>query len=46
VPGISIDNEEPTITAVNVAGGFYTLGTAPAPTCTASDSFSVSPPAP
>ena len=28
------------ITAVNVAGGFYTLGTAPAATCTASDSFS------
>ena len=40
VSGISIDNENPTITAVNVAGGFYTLGTAPAPTCTASDSFS------
>ncbi len=40
VSGISIDNENPTITAVNVAGGFYTLGTAPAATCTASDSFS------
>ena len=40
VSGISIDNENPTITAVNVAGGFYALGAAPAATCTASDSFS------
>ena len=40
VSGINIDNENPTITDVNVAGGFYKLGTAPAPTCTATDSFS------
>jgi len=40
VVGISIDNENPTITGVNVAGGFYNLGTAPAPTCAATDSFS------
>jgi hypothetical protein len=40
VSGISIDNENPTITDVNVAGGFYKLGTAPAGTCTATDSFS------
>jgi hypothetical protein len=40
VGGINIDNENPTITGVNVAGGFYTLGQAPAPTCTANDSFS------
>jgi hypothetical protein len=38
VSGISIDNENPTITDVNA--GFYKLGTAPAPTCTATDSFS------
>jgi hypothetical protein len=40
VSGISIDNENPTITKVNVANGFYTLGTAPAATCDATDSFS------
>jgi hypothetical protein len=40
VSGINIDNENPTITDVNVAGGFYTLGAAPAATCTATDSFS------
>ena len=40
VAGINIDNENPTITTVNVAGGFYKLGTAPAATCTATDSFS------
>jgi hypothetical protein len=40
VSGISIDNEKPTITDVNVSGGFYKLGTAPAATCTATDSFS------
>jgi hypothetical protein len=38
--GIKIDKELPTITDVNVAGGFYLLGTAPAATCTATDSFS------
>lgn len=40
VSGINIDQEMPTITAVNVNGGTYTLGTAPAATCTATDSFS------
>lgn len=40
VSGINIDNENPTITDVNVAGGFYKLGAAPAATCTATDSFS------
>ena len=40
VSGISIDNENPTITKVNVAGGFYTLGTTPGATCDATDSFS------
>ena len=38
--GISIDNENPTITKVNVAGGFYTLGATPGATCDATDSFS------
>ncbi|MEU4606332.1 PxKF domain-containing protein [Kribbella sp. NPDC023972] len=40
VSGIKIDRELPTITSVNVANGFYTLGAVPAATCTASDSFS------
>ncbi|MCU1584944.1 MAG: hypothetical protein JWM49_1500, partial [Microbacteriaceae bacterium] len=40
LPGIKIDTEEPSITTVNVAGGLYTLGAVPAPTCAASDSFS------
>lgn len=40
VSGINIDNENPSITDVNVAGEFYKLGTAPAATCTATDSFS------
>lgn len=40
VGGISIDNENPTITKVNVANGFYTLGAAPAASCDATDSFS------
>jgi hypothetical protein len=42
VGGISIDQEKPTLTTadVNVAGGSYTLGSVPAATCTASDSFS------
>jgi fibronectin type 3 domain-containing protein len=40
VSGINIDKEPPTITDVNVAGGFYTLGAVPTATCTASDSFS------
>jgi hypothetical protein len=40
VSGINIDNENPTITNVNVSNGFYKLGTAPAATCTATDSFS------
>ncbi|MCU1525476.1 MAG: hypothetical protein JWO18_2370, partial [Microbacteriaceae bacterium] len=40
VSGINIDKEAPSITGVNVAGGLYTLGAVPAPTCTASDSFS------
>ena len=38
--GIKIDMEAPSITSVNVAGGFYTLGAVPAVTCSASDSFS------
>jgi hypothetical protein len=38
--GINIDNEPPTITNVNVANGFYTLGAVPTPSCTATDSFS------
>jgi uncharacterized protein YjbJ (UPF0337 family) len=40
VSGINIDKEAPSITGVNVAGGLYTLGAVPAPTCTAGDSFS------
>ncbi|WP_344255852.1 OmpL47-type beta-barrel domain-containing protein [Terrabacter carboxydivorans] len=40
VTGINIDNENPTITKVNVSNGFYTLGAAPAATCDATDSFS------
>ncbi|KRE97417.1 hypothetical protein ASG76_01455 [Nocardioides sp. Soil774] len=40
VSGISIDNENPTITKVNVANGFYTLGAVPTATCDATDSFS------
>ena len=40
VSGINIDNENPSITDVNVANGFYTLGAAKAATCTATDSFS------
>src|SRR5207245_1245966 len=40
VSGINIDKELPTITGVNVAGGFYTLGAVPTATCTASDIFS------
>jgi len=40
VPNINIDNENPTISKVNVANGFYTLGSAPAATCDATDSFS------
>lgn len=35
--GIRIDSSAPSITNVNVAGGFYVLGTAPAATCTATD---------
>ncbi|WP_141775706.1 PxKF domain-containing protein [Phycicoccus sp. SLBN-51] len=38
--GINIDNENPTITKVNVANGFYTLGDVPAASCDATDSFS------
>jgi hypothetical protein len=38
--GIKIDRELPTISDVNVAGGHFVLGTAPAATCTATDSFS------
>lgn len=39
---IRIDQEKPTLTAagVNVAGGTYVLGSAPAATCTATDSVS------
>jgi hypothetical protein len=40
VSGINIDNENPTITDVNVASGVYILGAAPAATCTANDSYS------
>lgn len=40
VSGINIDNENPTITKVNVANGFYKLGAVPAATCDATDSFS------
>ncbi|GAB2766223.1 hypothetical protein GCM10027039_29010 [Terrabacter koreensis] len=40
VSGINIDNENPTITKVNVSNGFYTLGATPAATCDATDSFS------
>jgi hypothetical protein len=40
VPEVNIDKEPPSITDVNVTGGFYTLGTVPAATCKASDSFS------
>ncbi|TCO46868.1 hypothetical protein EV646_106107 [Kribbella antiqua] len=40
LPGITIDKESPTITNVNVAGGFFVLGAVPAATCTASDSYS------
>ena len=42
VGGINIDQEKPTLTTadVNVAGGTYTLGSVPAATCTATDSFS------
>lgn len=38
--GIKIDKELPTITDINVAGGHFVLGNAPAATCTATDSFS------
>ena len=42
VSGINIDQEKPTLTTadVNVQGGTYTLGSVPAATCTATDSFS------
>jgi hypothetical protein len=40
ISGVNIDNEAPSITDVNVAGGFYKLGAAPAATCTATDSYS------
>ncbi|CAN7535133.1 PxKF domain-containing protein [Terrabacter sp. LjRoot27] len=40
VSGISIDNENPTITSVNVTNGFYSLGATPAAACTATDDFS------
>jgi hypothetical protein len=41
LPDINIDQEKPSITVSNVAdNAFYTLGAAPAATCTASDSFS------
>ncbi|WP_159600654.1 OmpL47-type beta-barrel domain-containing protein [Agromyces humi] len=40
VSGINIDTEAPTITAVNLAGGTYTLGAVPAASCTAGDGFS------
>jgi hypothetical protein len=48
VSGINIDQERPTITTadVKVQGSLFTLGTAPAPTCTATDSFAGWPPAP
>lgn len=40
--GIKIDQEKPTLTTagVNVQGGTFTLGSVPAATCTATDSFS------
>lgn len=42
VGGIRIDQEKPTLTAadVNVQGGTYTLGSTPAASCTATDSYS------
>ncbi|QIG38267.1 hypothetical protein G5T42_01225 [Microbacterium sp. 4R-513] len=42
VSGIRIDSENPTLTTkdVNVEGGTFTLGSVPAATCTATDSFS------
>jgi hypothetical protein len=42
VGDIQIDQEKPTLTTadVNVQGGTYTLGSVPAATCTATDSFS------
>jgi hypothetical protein len=42
IDGIKIDQEKPTLTTnnVTVAGGTYTLGTVPAATCVATDSFS------
>lgn len=40
VSGITIDNENPTVTSVNVSNGSFTLGAAPAATCSAADSFS------
>ena len=42
VGGIKIDQEKPTLTTanVNVQGGTFTLGSAPAATCTATDSYS------
>ena len=40
VSGIRIDSSAPTITNVNVAGGFYELGAAPAAQCTATDEVS------
>ncbi|WP_404391227.1 OmpL47-type beta-barrel domain-containing protein [Humibacillus xanthopallidus] len=40
--GIKIDQEKPTLTSagVNVQGGTFTVGSVPAATCTATDSFS------
>ncbi|MCA1721007.1 MAG: PxKF domain-containing protein [Actinobacteria bacterium] len=41
VAGISIDQEKPSITSVTPqAGGLYTLGAVPAPSCSAGDDFS------
>jgi hypothetical protein len=42
VSGINIDQEKPTLTTagVNVDGRTFTLGSVPAPTCSATDSFS------
>jgi hypothetical protein len=40
VSGITIDNENPTVTSVNVANGSYTLGAVPTATCAATDFFS------
>jgi hypothetical protein len=42
VAGINIDQEKPTLTTadVNVQGGTFTVGSVPAATCTATDSFS------